>query len=105
MIVDIEVGVDADGLQAQLALVFPRETDLKTSSAGGAIVLTGMVADAVKASQIMAMATAFAQRGAGEAAAPATAVRRPRRCRRCRRRGAAGAQRDQHADASPRRSR
>ena len=51
VIVDIEVGVDADGLQAQLALVFPRETDLK-------------------ASQIMAMATAFAQRGAGEAAAP-----------------------------------
>ncbi|PLY41299.1 outer membrane channel protein [Janthinobacterium sp. ROICE36] len=70
VIVDIEVGVDADGLQAQLALVFPRETDLKASSAGGAIVLTGMVSDAVKASQIMAMATAFAQRGAGEAAAP-----------------------------------
>jgi pilus assembly protein CpaC len=70
VIVDIEVGVDADGLQAQLALVFPRETDLKASSAGGAIVLTGMVSDAVKASQIMAMATAFAQRGASEAAAP-----------------------------------
>ncbi|WP_332861931.1 type II and III secretion system protein family protein [Janthinobacterium svalbardensis] len=70
VIVDIEVGVDADGLQAQLALVFPRETDLKASSAGGSIVLTGMVSDAVKASQIMAMATAFAQRGAGEAAAP-----------------------------------
>ncbi|MDN2698741.1 type II and III secretion system protein family protein [Janthinobacterium sp. SUN073] len=72
VIVDIEVGVDADGLQAQLALVFPRETDLKASSAGGAIVLTGMVSDAVKASQIMAMATAFAQRGAGDAAAPIT---------------------------------
>ena len=70
VIVDIEVGVDADGLQAQLAHVFPRETDLKASSAGGAIVLTGMVSDAVKASQIMAMATAFAQRGAGDAAAP-----------------------------------
>ena len=51
-------------------LCFPRETDLKASSAGGAIVLTGMVSDAVKASQIMAMATAFAQRGAGDAAAP-----------------------------------
>ena len=70
VIVDIEVGVDADGLQAQLVHVFPRETDLKASSAGGAIVLTGMVSDAVKASQIMAMATAFAQRGAGDAAAP-----------------------------------
>ncbi|MDZ5635153.1 type II and III secretion system protein family protein [Janthinobacterium sp. GMG1] len=74
VIVDIEVGVDADGLQAQLSHVFPRETDLKASSAGGAIVLTGMVSDAVKASQIMAMATAFAQRGAGEAAAPAAAT-------------------------------
>ncbi|MCC7600346.1 type II and III secretion system protein family protein [Janthinobacterium sp. FW305-129] len=72
VIVDIEVGIDADGLQAQLAHVFPRETDLKASSAGGAIVLTGMVSDAVKASQIMAMATAFAQRGGGEAA-PAAA--------------------------------
>ena len=74
VIVDIEVGVDADGLQAQLAHVFPRETDLKASSAGGAIVLTGMVSDAVKASQIMAMATAFAQRGAGDAAAPVAAA-------------------------------
>ncbi|KAB8058200.1 type II and III secretion system protein family protein [Janthinobacterium violaceinigrum] len=73
VIVDIEVGVDADGLQAQLAHVFPRETDLKASSAGGAIVLTGMVSDAVKASQIVAMATAFAQRGGGEGATPAGA--------------------------------
>ena len=71
VIVDIEVDVDADGLQAQLKHVFPRETDLKASSAGGAIVLTGMVSDAVKASQIVAMATAFAQRGAGGDAAPA----------------------------------
>ena len=71
VIVDIEVDVDADGLQAQLQHVFPRETDLKASSAGGAIVLTGMVSDAVKASQIVAMATAFAQRGAGGDAAPA----------------------------------
>ena len=74
VIVDIEVDVDADGLQAQLTHVFPRETDLKASSAGGAIVLTGMVSDAVKASQIVAMATAFAQRGAADAAAPAAAA-------------------------------
>src|SRR5450830_1091557 len=97
VIVDIEVGVDADGLQAQLALVFPRETDLKASSAGGAIVLTGMVSDAVKASQIMAMATAFAQRGAGHCDSRCDASARccRWRCRRCWRHRR---ERDQHAD-------
>ncbi|MGK5080381.1 type II and III secretion system protein family protein [Janthinobacterium sp. HLX7-2] len=68
VIVDIEVDVDADGLQAQLAQVFPRETDVKASAAAGAIVLSGMVSDSVKASQILAMAKAFAQRGTPESA-------------------------------------
>lgn len=75
VIVDIEVDVDADGLQAQLAASFPTETAVKATAAGGAIVLSGMVSDTVKASQILAMANAYAQRGLGEAAAstPATA--------------------------------
>ena len=75
VIVDIEVEVDADGLQAQLAASFPRETDVKAVAAGGAIVLSGMVSDTVKASQILSMAQAYAQRGVGEAAAlPAAAA-------------------------------
>jgi len=73
VIVDIEVDVDADGLQAQLMQTFPRETGVKAAAAGGAIVLSGVVSDAVKASQILAMATAYAQRGAA-AAEPAAAA-------------------------------
>ena len=76
VVVDIEVEADVDGLQAQLAQVFPRETEVKASAAGGAIVLSGVVSDSVRASQILAMATAYAQRGAGagDAAAPAAAA-------------------------------
>ena len=74
VIVDIEVDVDADGLQAQLAQTFPRETTVKATAAGSAIVLSGVVSDAVKASQILAMATAYAQRGAAAADPAATPV-------------------------------
>lgn len=78
VIVDIEVDVDADGLQAQLAASFPTETAVKATAAGGAIVLSGMVSDTVKASQMLAMANAYAQRGLGESAtamaAPAAAA-------------------------------
>ena len=69
VIVDIEVDVDAEGLQAQLSQTFPNESNLKASAAGGAIVLSGVVSDTVKVSQILAMANAFAQRSAGEGAA------------------------------------
>ncbi|NHQ90430.1 type II and III secretion system protein family protein [Janthinobacterium lividum] len=71
VIVDIEVEIDVEGLQAQLAYVFPGERALKVGAAGGSIVLSGQVSDSVKASQILEMAQAYAQRGAGEAAVPA----------------------------------
>ncbi|UQV44905.1 type II and III secretion system protein family protein [Janthinobacterium lividum] len=71
VIVDIEVEIDVEGLQAQLAYVFPGERAVKAGAAGGSIVLSGQVSDSVKASQILEMAQAYAQRGAGEAAAPA----------------------------------
>ncbi len=71
VIVDIEVEIDVEGLQAHLAYVFPGESAVKVGAAGGSIVLSGQVSDSVKASQILEMAQAYAQRGAGEAAAPA----------------------------------
>ena len=74
VIVDIEVELDADGLQAQLAQTFPRETAVTVTAAGGAIVLSGLVSDTVKASQILAMATAYAQRGAAAGEQPAAAA-------------------------------
>ena len=66
VIVDIEVDVDAEGLQAQLSQTFPTERNLKATAAGGAIVLSGVVSDTVKVSQVLEMAKAFAQRNAGE---------------------------------------
>ncbi|OEZ81546.1 type II secretion system protein D precursor [Janthinobacterium sp. HH104] len=71
VIVDIEVEIDVEGLQAQLAYVFPGERAVKVGAAGGSIVLSGQVSDGVKASQILEMAQAYAQRGAGESAAAA----------------------------------
>ena len=71
VIVDIEVEIDVEGLQAQLAYVFPGERAVKAGAAGGSIVLSGQVSDSVKASQILEMAQAYAQRGAGESVAPA----------------------------------
>ena len=73
VIVDIEVEIDVDGLQAQLAYVFPDERAVKAGAAGGSIVLSGQVSDSVKASQILEMAQAYAQRSAGEAAPAAPA--------------------------------
>ena len=77
VIVDIEVDVDAEGLQAQLSQTFPTERNLKASAAGGAIVLSGVVADTVKVSQILEMAKAFSQRNAGEGASAGAASTAP----------------------------
>ncbi|KAB8042816.1 type II and III secretion system protein family protein [Janthinobacterium aquaticum] len=74
VIVDIEVDIDVDGLQAQLQQAFPGETQVKASAAGGAIVLSGMVSDSVKASQILAMASAYAHRGSGSGGEGASAA-------------------------------
>ncbi len=85
-IIDIVVGLDTAALRQQLEQLFPTEKDIRMTVSGGALILSGTVADSVRAAQIVAVATAYLQRnssngansgnsgnGGGNAAAPATA--------------------------------
>ena len=74
-IIDINVGVDTAALQSRLAVLFPTEKDIKITAAADTLILTGVVSDVVKADQVVAVATAYVQRGsrsAQAASAPAT---------------------------------
>lgn len=66
---DLAVAVDTAALQEQFATLFPREKDVRIGSAGNALILSGMVADAVVASHMVALATAF-QENSVQMAAP-----------------------------------
>lgn len=59
-VVGVTVGVDAAALQLKLQQVLPTETGIKVSTAADSLVLTGVVADAVKADKAMALAEAYA---------------------------------------------
>lgn len=71
-IIDINVGIDTAALQSRLLALFPNEKDIKITSAADTLVLTGMVADTVKADQVMSVATAYVQRSARTAQASST---------------------------------
>lgn len=68
-IVDITVGIDSAPLRLRLEQLFPSEKDIQISAAGDTLILSGNVADAVKASQILELASAYLQRSAGAAGA------------------------------------
>jgi pilus assembly protein CpaC len=74
-IIDISVGLDAGPLRQQLATLFPNERDITVTVSGNTLILSGSVADTVRAGQVVAVATAYLQRGArgaqSQAAAPA----------------------------------
>jgi pilus assembly protein CpaC len=59
-VVGVTVGVDAAALQLKLQQILPNETGIKVSTASDSLVLTGTVADAVKANKVMALAEAYA---------------------------------------------
>ena len=71
-IIDINVGIDTAALQSRLLVLFPGEKDIKITSAADTLILTGMVADVVKADQVMSVATAYVQRGSRSAQAIST---------------------------------
>src|SRR5471030_3077367 len=81
-IIDIAVGIDTLALRKQFEQLLPNEKDLVITVSGSALILSGTVSDTVRASQAMALATAFMQRsgrgmlGAAGTSAPA-ARRRP----------------------------
>ena len=77
-IIDISVGIDAAPLRQQLATLFPTERDIQVMVSGNALILSGSVADTVRAGQVVAVATAYLQRGArgamSQAPAPTTSA-------------------------------
>jgi pilus assembly protein CpaC len=75
-IIDLTVGIDAGPLRQQFATLFPNERDIHVTVSGNALILSGSVADTVRAGQVVAVATAYLQRGARGAMsqAPATAA-------------------------------
>ncbi|NML32524.1 type II and III secretion system protein family protein [Paraburkholderia antibiotica] len=59
-IIDVNVTVDADGLQRTLAQLLPNERGIRVSSAAGNLVLAGRVSSAQAAQQAMGIASAYA---------------------------------------------
>ena len=78
-IIDIVVGLDSAALRQQFDQLFPNEKDIRITVSGGALILSGVVADSVKAAQVVAVANAYLQRnsGAGAQAAPAATAAAP----------------------------
>ncbi|MBC7861250.1 MAG: type II and III secretion system protein family protein, partial [Burkholderiaceae bacterium] len=80
-VLDVEVGVDAAGLQATLAALMPDEKDIRVSAAADSLVLSGTVEDASTVLRAVELAGAYVRRqvraltadsAAKEKAAPAT---------------------------------
>src|SRR5476649_240911 len=77
-IIDIAVGIDTLALRKQFEQLLPNEKDLVITVSGGALILSGTVSDTVRASQAMALATAFLQRsGRGMLGAAGTSTQAP----------------------------
>ncbi|MEG2031560.1 MAG: pilus assembly protein N-terminal domain-containing protein, partial [Janthinobacterium sp.] len=72
-IIDLGVAIDTGALRLQLQQLFPDETQIALHAAADTLVLSGTVADAVKASQIMALAQSYAERASGAGASGAAA--------------------------------
>ena len=64
-IIDLAVAIDTGALRQQFDLLFADEKALQVHAAVDTLIISGTVADAVKASQIMALAQAYAARSAG----------------------------------------
>ena len=71
-IIDLSVAIDTGPLRQQLDLLFADEPALQVHAAADTLIVSGTVADAVKASQIMALAQAYAARAAGGGGTAAT---------------------------------
>ncbi|RDU98604.1 type II and III secretion system protein family protein [Trinickia dinghuensis] len=58
--IDVMVGIDAEGLQHTLNQLMPNERGIRVSSAAGNLVLSGNVSSAPVAQQVMEIATSYA---------------------------------------------
>lgn len=59
-VIDVNVGIDPSALQAQLHKLMPDEKNIKVEAAADSLVLTGTVADTLKAARAVELAEAFA---------------------------------------------
>ncbi|WP_229223715.1 type II and III secretion system protein family protein [Duganella sp. sic0402] len=78
-VIDITVGLDTAGLRQQFNELFPNERDIRITVSGNSLILSGSVADSVRAAQVVAVASAYLQRtsrsgNSGSAAAPDAAA-------------------------------
>ncbi|MYN30810.1 pilus assembly protein N-terminal domain-containing protein, partial [Duganella levis] len=76
-IIDIVVGLDTVALRQQFDQLFPTEKEIRITVSGGAVILTGTVADSVRAAQIVSVTSAYLQRNSStgaNGAAPAAAA-------------------------------
>jgi pilus assembly protein CpaC len=61
-IIDIVVGLDTVALRQQFEQLFPTEKDIRITVSGNSLILSGTVADSVRAAQIASVASAYLQR-------------------------------------------
>jgi pilus assembly protein CpaC len=61
-VIDITVGLDTTGLRQQFTELFPNERDIRITVSGNSLILSGTVADAVRAAQIVSVASAYLTR-------------------------------------------
>ena len=73
-VIDLAVGIDTVALQARIAQLMPGERDIRITAAADTLILSGTVADSVKAEQALALANAYVQRGARAGAAASTST-------------------------------
>ena len=64
-VINVTVILDAAALQAKLRELMPGETDIKVTAAGDSLVLSGTVADTLKADRAVALADAYVRAAAG----------------------------------------
>lgn len=69
-LVDIDVALDAAGLQASLAALLPQEKDVHVTAAADSLVLSGTVSDGPTLAQVMELAHAYVRRPVPQLAMP-----------------------------------
>lgn len=67
-VIDVNVALDAGGLQAALAELLPEEKEIRVSGAADSLVLSGKVGSALAAERAVSVATAFVRNGMPKAA-------------------------------------
>lgn len=74
VVVDVQVGLDAAGVEAKVRELFPGEKGVKVGVAANSLVLSGTASDAMAVNQIVQVAGAYVRTGQGGGSGSSTAV-------------------------------